>query len=85
MNEHVSETWLTWFSWIFAVGLIVWLVAAAVLGVPHGPGHSIESLTPVQTIHDISFPVWIGSLAGIAGLLAVRAFYSLSGPGERAS
>jgi hypothetical protein len=85
MDEHVFERWLAWFTRAFLAGLIVWVVAAAVLGIPHGPGHSIESLTPVQTIHDISFPVWIGSLAGIAGLLAVRAFQSLDGPGPRAS
>lgn len=86
MNQNVSERWLAWFFWIFLVGLIVWLVAAAVLGIiPHGPGHSIESMTPLQTIHDISFSAWVGGLAGITGLLVVRAFHSLSGSSERAS
>ncbi len=85
MNEHVAEIWFGWFSRAFLVGLIVWLVAAAVLGIPHGLGHSIESMTPVQTIHDISFPVWVGGLAGIAGLLALRAFHSLGRSSQRSS
>lgn len=78
MGERAVEKWLGWFSWVFLVGLILWLVAAAALGIPHGEGHSIEAMTPVQTIHDIAFPVWIGGLAGIIGLLAISAFHSLS-------
>ena len=58
---------------------IAWLVAAAVLGIPHGPGHSIASMTAVQTIYNIALPIWLGSLVGIVALLAIRAYHR---PGE---
>jgi hypothetical protein len=55
----------------FVIGLAVWVAAAALLGVPHGEGHSIESMAPVQTVHDIAFPVWVGSLAALLGALTL--------------
>jgi hypothetical protein len=74
LNEQMQERWVGLFAWVFLVALLVWVVAAATLGIPHGPGHSIESMTPVQTVYDISLPTWLGSIVGIIGLLAVKAF-----------
>ncbi len=78
MDEHEGQKWLELFLRGFLVALIVWIFAAAILGIPHGVGHSIGSLDPVQAVHDIALPVWVGSLAGPLGLLIVRAFRSLT-------
>ena len=51
----------------FAIGLSIWVPAAALLGVPHGEGHTIETMVPIQIARDIAFPVWVGSLAVLLG------------------
>lgn len=68
-------TWVRWFSAAFVIGLVPWIVSAAVLGVPHGVGHSIESMRWLETVRDVSLPLWLGGLAGIVGALALEAFH----------
>ena len=72
MDEHSSGRWFGWLSRALLVALAAWVVSSVALGIPHEPGHSIESMRPVQTLHDIAFPIWFGALVGIAGLLAIR-------------
>ena len=44
-------------SSLFAIALGVWVGALAILGIPHGSGHSIESLTLFETLRDVCFRV----------------------------
>jgi hypothetical protein len=85
MNDHVLERSVAWSLQTFIVALAVWVVAAAVLGIPHGVGHSIEKMTFVQTIRDIALPVWGGALAGLVGILAARAALALGHTASRSS
>jgi hypothetical protein len=85
MNDHMLERSVAWSSRAFIVALAVWVVAAAVLGIPHGVGHSIEKMTLVQTIRDIALPVWGGALAGLVGILTARAAVALGRAAGRSS
>jgi hypothetical protein len=62
-----------WLSSLFAVGIAAWTVSSAVLGIPHGPGHSIGSMTLVETINNIAFPVWVGAFLWILAALCREA------------
>jgi hypothetical protein len=81
MDEQAVKRWSRWFLNALIFNVVVWLVTGAILGIPHGPGRSLESfgaLDPVLTgLNDISFPVWIGSLAGLLGLVAWTGLRSL--------
>jgi hypothetical protein len=63
----------------FVVGVALWVAASVVLAIPHGSGHSIESMTPVAVLRDAAFPVWLGAFACILAALALRAWRSLDG------
>jgi hypothetical protein len=71
-NPVEQQTWIRWSSYAYSIGLILWVAASALLGIPHGPGHSIESMKPLETMRDVSLPLWVGGLAGIAGALALQ-------------
>jgi hypothetical protein len=42
-------------------------------------------MTPVQTVSNIAFPIWLGSLVGMIGLFAVGAFEALDRSADRHS
>lgn len=63
--------------WAFGIGVAVWVGASAVLAIPHGPGHSIQSVTPSVFLRDVAFPVWVGAFVCILAGLALRAWRSL--------
>ena len=73
MSDQAVGIWVKWFSRVFLIALLMWMATSAALGIPHGPGHSIERMTWAQTIRDITVPIWTGAVAGVIGLLAVRA------------
>ena len=54
------------------------VAASAFLAIPHGPGHSIESMTPFVFLRDVAFPVWVGAFVSILAGLALRAWRSLT-------
>jgi hypothetical protein len=84
--EQMRRRWFGWFAQILLFALVVWMIATAVLAIPHGEGHSIEStMAPVQTVSNIAFPIWLGSLVGMIGLLAVGAFEALDRSADRHS
>ena len=62
---------------MFAAGLALWIVHRR-LGIPHGPGHSIESLSGFETLRDIAFPIWLGSFLGVAFVLGLELYARLS-------
>lgn len=64
-------------AWAFFIGISVWVAASAILAIPHGPGRSIESMTPFVVIRDGAFPVWLGALVCILAGLALRVWRSL--------
>ena len=64
-------------AWAFVIGIALWVTASAVLAIPHGQGHSIESMTPFVVLRDAAFPVWVGAFACILAGLALRAWRSL--------
>jgi hypothetical protein len=61
----------------FLLGIGLWVVASVVLAIPHGPGHSIESMTPFVVVRDAAFPVWLGASACVLIALALKAWRSL--------
>ncbi len=61
----------------FLVGMALWVVSSVILAVPHGPGHSIESMTPLVVIRDAAFPVWLGAFVAILAALALKAVRSI--------
>lgn len=63
----------------FLIGIGLWVVASVVLAIPHGPGHSIESMTAFVVVRDAAFPVWLGAFACVLAALALRAWRSLEG------
>jgi len=71
------DAWVPYVAPLLVIGLVSWIVASATLGIPHGRGHSIESMTGIVALRDIAFPVWLGSFVGILAALALRAFRSL--------
>ena len=62
----------------FSIALFVWVGASIVLAIPHGPGHSIESLRLFEVVRDMALPVWVAGLVLIAAALAVKAFRKLA-------
>jgi hypothetical protein len=62
----------------FYICLLVWVGASIVLAIPHGQGHSIESLRLFEVVRDMAFPVWVASLLLIVAALAVKAFRKLA-------
>jgi hypothetical protein len=38
-------------------------------------------MSPLETVRDISLPLWVGSLAGIAGALALQTLHRFGGAG----
>ena len=70
------ESWVRWCSALFVVGLILWTAASIVLAVPHGEGHSIESMRLFDFVRDVSFPMWLGGFVGILGALALQTLRS---------
>ena len=64
-------------TWAFVIGVAVWVGASAVLAIPHGQGHSIESMTPFVFFRDAAFTVWVGAFVCILAGLALRAWRSL--------
>jgi hypothetical protein len=64
-------------TWAFVIGVALWVAASAVLAIPHGPGHSIESMTPFIVLRDATLPVWVGAFVCILAGLALRAWRSL--------
>jgi hypothetical protein len=65
-------------TWAFGIGISLWVAATAILAIPHGPGHSIESMTPFVFVRDIAFPLWLGAFVSILAGLALRAWRSLT-------
>jgi hypothetical protein len=63
--------------WAFFIGIALWVAGSAVLAIPHGQGHSIESMTPFVVLRDEAFPVWVGAFVCILTGLALRAWRSL--------
>jgi hypothetical protein len=63
-------------SGAFVIGIALWVAASATLAIPHGPGHSIESMTPFVVLRDGAFPVWVGAFVCILAGLALRAWRS---------
>ena len=61
----------------FFIGIGLWVAASVVLAIPHGPGHSIESMTPVVVLRDAAFPLWVAAFVCILAGLALRAWRSL--------
>jgi hypothetical protein len=79
VHEQMRRRWFGWFAQLLLFALVIWMIATAILAIPHGVGHSIGSMmAPVQTVSNIAFPIWLGSLVGMIGLLAVGAFEALS-------
>ena len=72
-----SDRWRGIFSRAFLIGLVVWIVSSALLGIPHGPAHSIESPRWIEALRDISLPIWLGSFIGLLAALVMRASTSL--------
>jgi hypothetical protein len=66
-------TSLRWLPSLFAIALGVWVGASAILGIPHGSGHSIESLTVFETLRDVSLPFVVGGFLAILASLALAA------------
>jgi hypothetical protein len=70
-------------TWAFVIGIARWVAASVVLAIPHGQGHSIESMTPFVVLRDAAFPVWIGAFVCIlAGLPLGLGGRSTSGSGR---
>ena len=65
-------------TWAFGIGISLWVAASAILAIPHGPGQSIESMTPFVFVRDVAFPLWIGAFVSILAGLALRAWRSLT-------
>ncbi len=61
----------------FVVSGALWVAASVILAIPHGPGHSIESMTLVVVLRDAAVPVAIGAFACILAGLALSAWRSL--------
>lgn len=74
MDDRALRRWSGWFLQGLIISVVLWLVTGAILGIPHGPGHSIEDFGafdgPLRTVNGIAFPVWVGCLAGVLGLAA---------------
>jgi hypothetical protein len=64
---------------LFLVATVAWALASLVLVIPHGPGHSIESMTPVVLVRDAASPVAIASFACMLAALVVRTWRRLGG------
>jgi hypothetical protein len=64
-------------TWAFFTAIALWVAASAVLAIPHGQGHSIESMTPFVVLRHAAFPVWVGAFVCILAGLALRAWRSL--------
>ena len=67
-------------SWALFIGIGTWVAASLVLAIPHGPGHSIESMQPFVVVRDAAFAVWIGAFVCILAGLALRAWRSFDQP-----
>lgn len=63
-------------TWAFFIGIAVWVAASTVLAIPHGQGHSIESMTPFVVLRDGASTVWVGAFVCILAGLALRAWRS---------
>jgi hypothetical protein len=61
----------------FLIGIGLWVAGSVVLAIPHGPGHSVESMTAMVVLRDAAFPVWLGAFACILAALALKAGRSL--------
>jgi hypothetical protein len=81
VDEGALRRWSRWFVQVLVFSVVVWLVTGAILGIPHGPGRSVESfgaLDPILVgLNAMSFPVWVGSLAGLLGLVVWAGIRSL--------
>ncbi len=77
-ERAVLDRWITFLTRLFVAALALWVVASAILGIPHGPGHSIESLSGFETLRDIAFPIWLGSVLGVAFVLGLELYARLS-------
>ena len=64
-------------TWVFGIGIAIWVAASAVLANPHGQGHSVGSMMFFVVLHDAAFPVWVGAFVCILAGLALRAWRSL--------
>jgi hypothetical protein len=65
-------------TWALGIGIALWVVASAILAIPHGQGHSIASMTAFVVLRDAAFPVWVGAFVCILAGLALRAWRSLT-------
>jgi hypothetical protein len=61
-------------TWAFGIGIAIWVTASAVVAIPHGQTHSIESMMPFLVLRDGAFPVWIGAFVCILAGFALRAW-----------
>jgi hypothetical protein len=77
MDEQAQSRWFGWFTQVFLFSVVVWIIATAILGIPDGVGHSIESMKWIEVASSVAFPVWLGSFAGMLSMLAVAAFRAL--------
>jgi hypothetical protein len=82
VDEQMQRRWFGVFAQILLFTLVIWIVATAILGIPHGAGHSIESMKWAETISNIVFPLWLGSFVGLIGTLAVAAFGAIRETGS---
>jgi len=65
---------------VLIIGIGLWVAASAILAIPHGPGHSVESMTSFVVLRDAAFPVWLGAFVCILAGLTLRAWRSLDQP-----
>jgi len=77
-GEHRDVDVRPFLTWSFGIGISVWVAASLVLAIPHGMGHSIETMTPFEILRDGAFPVWLGAFVAILAGLALRAWRSLT-------
>jgi len=76
-DEHRGVDVRPFLTWSFGIGISVWVAASLVLAIPHGMGHSIETMGPFEILRDAAFTVWLGSFVGILVVLALKASRSL--------
>lgn len=76
-DEHRDVDVRPFLTWSFGIGMSVWVAASLVLAIPHGMGHSIESLQGFEVLRDGAFPVWLGAFVAILVVLALKAARSL--------
>jgi hypothetical protein len=76
-REHAGVDARPFLAWSFGIGISVWVAASLVLAIPHGMGHSIESLQGFEILRDGAFVVWLGAFVAILVVLALKATRSL--------